>query len=78
MPRFHGDRALDQFGEAPGRPGINTLRIDRTIALPPPAMEALLEAGLIVEPWSTRADTGAGIRNARHAVVGGERRRSAV
>ena len=62
MPRFHCDRALDQFGEVPGRPGINTLRVDRTIALPPPAMEALREAAQIVEPWNTGADPAAGIR----------------
>jgi poly-gamma-glutamate capsule biosynthesis protein CapA/YwtB (metallophosphatase superfamily) len=62
-PRFHGDRALDQFGEAPGRPGINALRVDRTIALPPPALQALREAARIVEPWNAGADPAAGIRN---------------
>lgn len=44
--------ALDPFGAAPGRPGVNALRLRREITLPAAAFEALRELDRAMQPWS--------------------------
>jgi poly-gamma-glutamate capsule biosynthesis protein CapA/YwtB (metallophosphatase superfamily) len=53
MPRWDQDAALDPFGEVPGRPGVNPLRLRRIVSLPPAALESMIDLGRTIEPWAT-------------------------
>ena len=73
MPRLHDDRALDQFGEVPGGPGINAIRIDRTIALPSSGMEVLRDVARSLEPWNVGTDPSGAIHLLETRWVEGDR-----
>jgi poly-gamma-glutamate synthesis protein (capsule biosynthesis protein) len=47
---WDNDAALDQFGEVPGRPGVNGLRLRQTISVPPAVMEAVREIARALHP----------------------------
>jgi poly-gamma-glutamate capsule biosynthesis protein CapA/YwtB (metallophosphatase superfamily) len=51
--RFDNDAALDPEGQAPGRPGISTLRLRPRIAVPPPVFQGLRDVSTAMEPWAS-------------------------
>ncbi|MEX0991179.1 MAG: CapA family protein [Actinomycetota bacterium] len=54
--RFDPAAALDQFGEVPGRPGINALRVRQTFTVPPDQMTGLRELGRLMDPAAMGQD----------------------
>lgn len=65
MPRWDQDAALDPFGEVPGRPGVNALRLQRTITVPPAALEALQELARTMEPWAEQRHAEVSVLDSR-------------
>ncbi len=54
--RFDSAAALDQFGEVPGRPGINGLRLRQVFTVPPELLAGLREIGRLMDPAAMGQD----------------------
>ena len=52
LEKWDNDAALDQFGEVPARPGLNALRIARTVTTPKVVVDGLRDAYRKIYPGS--------------------------